>query len=543
MEVNVETKKRLPNVFIGSSVEALYIAREVQDQLYYDANVKPWTYIFEPSSNTLDDLMDELEAADFGIFVFSPEDKLVIRDQQFLTVRDNVLFEFGLFIGKLGKKRCFYVVPSNNKELHLPTDLLGTKPVTYDADRDSLKVALGNACNRIRGRIEELSFFRKNSSFKEEINDLHFSANASQNSKDNLTDLPQYLKEFVQQMDNSNSLTVQKNALKSLAQSKHQSVCEALVRVLEYLTDAEMRLYAAFELAKRKDLRAVPVLLEALNEADEDKINKIASALKKIGKVVIPSLIEALSDTAIQEGVIITFGMIGASALPDLIRAIQDEDSDVCYGASRALGKVKNTVAVPELLKVLRTVLYSGVDNNVRDAVIWALGNIGDASAVPDLLAALKSTHDHDIRSNIIRALGDIRDATAVLDLLIVLHEDKYVRLDVIWALGNIGDASAVPDLCTLLFNENRYIYLAASEALGNIGDAAAVPDLLKALHTQDRVGRSNIILALGNIGDAAIPEILEALHVEYSFVRSDIIQALKNIGTPKAEAALKSVQ
>ena len=158
----MESIRELPKVFIGSSSEGLDIAYAVQEELEHDAHPTVWSQgIFQLSSTILDDLLRILDTTDFGIFVFSPDDILNIRDQHVLSVRDNVIFELGLFIGRLGKMRSFFIIPRNNDLLHLPTDLLGITSATFNPDREDIQAAMGPACNKIRRVIKELGKFRK----------------------------------------------------------------------------------------------------------------------------------------------------------------------------------------------------------------------------------------------------------------------------------------------------------------------------------------------------------------------------------------------
>src|SRR5947209_795131 len=89
-----------PRVFIASSVEGLGIAYCVQENIEYDAEPTVWPQgVFNPSSYAIDDLIEEVGSSDFGIFVFSPDDVQIIREEEKRVVRDNVVFELGLFIG------------------------------------------------------------------------------------------------------------------------------------------------------------------------------------------------------------------------------------------------------------------------------------------------------------------------------------------------------------------------------------------------------------------------------------------------------------
>ena len=158
----MESTQELPEVFIGSSSEGLDIAYAVQEELEHDANATVWSQgMFQLSSTILDDLLRTLDTTDFGIFVFSADDVLKIRDQHVLSVRDNVIFELGLFIGRLSKERSYFIIPNHDNRLHLPTDLLGITPATFNAARKDIRAAIGPACNKIRKSIRELGKFRK----------------------------------------------------------------------------------------------------------------------------------------------------------------------------------------------------------------------------------------------------------------------------------------------------------------------------------------------------------------------------------------------
>lgn len=155
------TAKMLPRVFVGSSSENLGIVDTIQRLLDRVAEVQPWPGVFKLSRYTLENLINATEEYDFGIFVFSPDDIVELRGEKYLAVRDNVVFELGLFVGKLGKERNFIILPrtfaNNRKQVHLPSDLLGVTTASYDAEnKSSLDAALGPACSAIREEIQKL---------------------------------------------------------------------------------------------------------------------------------------------------------------------------------------------------------------------------------------------------------------------------------------------------------------------------------------------------------------------------------------------------
>ncbi|EKO3519504.1 nucleotide-binding protein [Vibrio fluvialis] len=147
-----------PKIFIGSSVEGLSVAYAIQQNLTHDAEPTVWDQgIFDLSKTTMESLTKAVDESDVGVFVFSPDDVTKMRGSDHNTVRDNVIFEFGLFTGKLGRDRVFFVRPDGH-DLHLPTDLLGITPGVYNPNREDgrLQAATGPACNQIREAIKKL---------------------------------------------------------------------------------------------------------------------------------------------------------------------------------------------------------------------------------------------------------------------------------------------------------------------------------------------------------------------------------------------------
>jgi O-acetyl-ADP-ribose deacetylase (regulator of RNase III) len=141
-----------PRVFVGSSKERLSLAYAIQECLAHDADVTVWTQgVFLLSESSLESLLAFLDRVDYGVFVLAPDDLVTMRGRRAGAARDNVVFELGLFMGRLGRGAGFIVAPEGHG-LRVPTDLLGTTPALYDPARAEQEpaAALGPACNQIR---------------------------------------------------------------------------------------------------------------------------------------------------------------------------------------------------------------------------------------------------------------------------------------------------------------------------------------------------------------------------------------------------------
>lgn len=149
----------VPRVFIGSSSEGLDVAYALQVNLERDAEVTVWTQdVFRPSEFILEGLLKELDSTDCGIFVFSPDDMVLIRGTEQAAVRDNVIFEVGLYIGRLGRERTWIVAPRGGNP-RLPSDLLGVSVVNFEGNRQDGRwdAALGPASAKIRAALHHIT--------------------------------------------------------------------------------------------------------------------------------------------------------------------------------------------------------------------------------------------------------------------------------------------------------------------------------------------------------------------------------------------------
>lgn len=122
-------KRRL---FIGSSGKNLKVAYKIKEILdsacseWLDAEVWATSKVFQLGKGTMESLVKASYEFDYGLFVAAKDDLVVKKWIPRIAVRDNVIFEAGLFIGSMGLNRAFIV-----SSVKLPSDLNGVTTIRF----------------------------------------------------------------------------------------------------------------------------------------------------------------------------------------------------------------------------------------------------------------------------------------------------------------------------------------------------------------------------------------------------------------------------
>jgi hypothetical protein len=123
-------------IFVGSSTEALDKAQQVCDILASvpDTECVLWTEIFNPGYLTFEALETMLRTCCAATFVATPDDATTIRGLAAKSPRANVMLEFGLVAGRLGRRS---VALCQYDGAQLPSDLQGMTVIDMNqADAD-----------------------------------------------------------------------------------------------------------------------------------------------------------------------------------------------------------------------------------------------------------------------------------------------------------------------------------------------------------------------------------------------------------------------
>lgn len=136
-------------VFIGGSSEGLKYAEKLCSFINKHEGIKCtiWNKTFDYNVSFLDSLKQSSLLNDFGIFIASRDDIAKIRKEDEIVPRDNVIFEYGMFLGEMKNNRTYLVQEDGCK---LPTDLLGYTTPQFNAsylDNDWNDLAYNLTCD------------------------------------------------------------------------------------------------------------------------------------------------------------------------------------------------------------------------------------------------------------------------------------------------------------------------------------------------------------------------------------------------------------
>lgn len=264
-------------------------------------------------------------------------------------------------------------------------------------------------------------------------------------------------------------------------------------------------------------------LVDDLRRHDWPTNLKTADALARAGASALPALLRALQDEDgyVRNGAAIALGKIGnADAAEPLIAALRwrddrvyadDEDREARISAATALGKLRVAAASLPLMTELDAVLKT--DLTLASYIVEALGEIGNDQAI-STLASLVDHPDFDIQKAASYALAQM--GTEGTDILLRIASDcaRKGRVSAVKALGMKKVEAASPVLERILTDENddKLVRGQAAQALGRIGSAPTVlPLLLSTLQGRERELRSSALLGLAFLHDAAAFESIVA--------------------------------
>lgn len=176
------------------------------------------------------------------------------------------------------------------------------------------------------------------------------------------------------------------------------------------------------------------------------------------------------------------------AAIPLLAQVIRSADPSARELATRVLAELGGDSAVPPLLNALKD-----PEESVRGEAAAALGQLRRPQAVDALIVALDDPAT-SVRMRAVWALGELKAHDAAVKLEAHLKKEEHIPLRnaIIQALGKIGDISVIPALIEFVKESPMETRILAAAALGELGGDEAAGALRFIIEEQDRLEQTN---------------------------------------------------
>src|SRR4030095_1886648 len=333
------------------------------------------------------------------------------------------------------------------------------------------------------------------------------------------------------------------NALKALASTGVTTDSQA-----KQLSSGEVadRIRAAERLARLGDTKAVEPLVDALANARDLQVKvKAAEALGSLrDRRAVDALVTATRapEPQIRGAAVTSLGMIADHTAADaLFAATRDTEPAVRDAAVRSLSALG--ISVEKVASDL-----SSQNWQVRSAAVTTFARLGDPSAVPMIITALKDS-DSRVRSEAARTLGVFNTGTATEALIGALRDPSAdVRVEATFSLGRMKDSRALGPLTSLLTDRDARVSLAAAESLARLQDPRATRVLIDSLSNPDWRVRSRATQVLARVAaegslDQAVKPLAAALADKDPVVRYYAAEALIGIGEKAVPSLIEALR
>jgi HEAT repeat protein len=338
---------------------------------------------------------------------------------------------------------------------------------------------------------------------------------------------------------------VQDSAMRSLMEIKGEITA---YMVLPLLRENSFLRNTALIIIKEIGKSAVPLLYTLLNDKDDDVRKFSLDLIHDIQYCNYPEkLVELLTgdhNANVRASAAKTLGKLKYNkALPQLINALND-DEWVCFSALEALTELKDPGAVKHIVKLLES-----PSETTRFAVIESLGNISSTDAAGPLIDYLPKAEGFERKAVIksllqIGTVPSTKDISETLfDMLINDEwEDKIIAIS---GLKTLDDTKAIPYMIDLAgsfelsdpdYEEKKHVI---REAVQSFSGLEPLVHVLLDDSAKFR-GKSFAIELAGDMQcKEAVPALIRLLKSEYRDIRRSSIDSLSKIEGDEVRSCL----
>ena len=260
---------------------------------------------------------------------------------------------------------------------------------------------------------------------------------------------------MLQVMDAEVSEMTQNIAVEVLSRLRDERVIPMLVTRLGV---PETRMDAAFALGAFKDKRAIPILLNILDEKalDGSFRERAAATLARIGDPQTLLTLVDLIDSRFADTVVMELPQFGASVVPPLLGKFEQNTSP---GIRDRIASVLRNIHAPELAPLYEQIYFETDAYELQDAISYALQNMG-AAGFKSLVKVAKQKTDH----RALRALSTYNSEVAVDAVARLALDESYpirlIAIETLESFGGLWAAQIATYLPRLLADEDPTVQL-----------------------------------------------------------------------------------
>ena len=385
---------------------------------------------------------------------------------------DKIRSEAIIYLGKL----------SNNSEVLKEQCFEFLENLLISEDNSKIQCSASKALGKIHNEkaLKPLKWVLEQESITDEVKEAALRAIAKIRFNES------EIKLFIKELDNKNQ-TIREFVKHQLINLNPEEIIKHLLRSLNKKNFSE-------EL-KAKIISLIGFELSGINISFEDssylkiKYPETFSNLIQNKEVLLENItnIPVSDNSELMKNTLAILETLGEDIKQDLLKLLLIDDFMVKKNITKLVGKLKYTEAVDFLVTNL-----DNMYNEVSIATIEALGEIGDTSAVPELLSVLNIEDisfeylDIDMKFYILDAVKNIylNSGDRNFDLLYSYLEmdNDMIKESIAFILGEIGDKDFVGSLINLLNEKNVDVKKNSIIALGKIGHINALSPLISVI-------------------------------------------------------------
>lgn len=330
-------------------------------------------------------------------------------------------------------------------------------------------------------------------------------------------------KEIILNLFEDRDIDVRKNIIIAAGKLKLKEAVAPLILMLKDPIP-DTRESAVASLGNLGDRRALKPLLEMLDDSSSKVVRAAVIAMGEIGdeEITMP-IIRMLShkDKSVRYFAVNVLGELGGkTGFKAILGMVKDKETKVRLGALVVLGRLK----IKEYIPIFKEMLADDTDPYVRLKAARNLALMEDYTGY-DLIRNEVFNKNTDLKREAMETLGMIKDKSSVPTIKeMFLYPNPEIKEIVVWSLGEIGGADALEFLLKKLGVE-KDIKTDIIDALKKFPDDIALQHLNNYLDDENFMIRKHTADALSNFpGDN--PEIEKKLIGLLSDIHPEVGQA-----------------